>query len=72
MKLGGNSYPIIVKADPSGDGKTNITDLMKVKRQIMGIQNMNEIETLAADINEDGKINITDTVNFVKTISQNK
>lgn len=29
------NYRIIVKADPSGDGKTNIMDLMKVKKHVI-------------------------------------
>ncbi len=72
LNANNKNYIIIVKADPSGDGKTNIIDLMKVKRQVVGTNNLSTIESLAADLNGDGKINIMDIMNFVKIITKQK
>lgn len=72
LKANNKNYIIIVKADPSGDGKTNIMDLMKVKRHVVGSNNLSTIESLAADLNGDGKINIMDIMNFVKIITKQK
>lgn len=70
LKTQNTQYTIIIKADPSGDGRVNITDLMKVKRAVVGASKLNTIETLAADLNKDGKINIIDVMNFVKEITK--
>ena len=72
LNANNKNYIIIVKADPSGDGKTNIMDLMKVKRHVVGSNNLSTIESLAADLNGDGKINIMDIMNFVKIITKQK
>ena len=66
------NYRIIVKADPSGDGKTNIMDLMKVKKHVIGSSNLSDLQFLASDLNEDGYINIMDIMKFVKIITQQK
>lgn len=70
LKTQSKNYTIIVRGDPSGDGKLNITDLMKVKRAVIGSSKLNAIEILAADLNKDGKINIMDVMNFVKEITK--
>lgn len=70
LKTQSKNYTIIVRGDPSGDGKLNITDLMKVKRAVIGSSKLNTIEILAADLNKDGKINIMDVMNFVKEITK--
>lgn len=64
------AYMIIVKADPSGDGKTSIMDLMKAKRHITGSNYLNENQILAADLNEDGKITIMDAMRFVRLLTK--
>lgn len=70
LKTDTKSYTLIVRGDPSGDGRLNITDLMKVKRAIIGSIKLNTIETLAADLNGDSKISIMDVMNFIKEITK--
>ena len=72
LSINQKNYRIIVKADPSGDGKTNIMDLMKVKKHVIGSSNLNNLQILASDLNEDGYINIMDIMKFVKIITQQK
>jgi len=63
-------YTIIVKADPSGDGKTSIMDLMKIKRHITGTNYLDTNQILASDLNEDGKVTIIDAMRFVRIITK--
>lgn len=72
LSINQKNYKIIVKADPSGDGKTNIMDLMKVKKHVIGSSNLSGLQFLASDLNEDGYINIMDIMKFVKIITQQK
>jgi len=59
-----------VKADPSGDGKTSIMDLMKIKRHITGTNYLDTNQILASDLNEDGKVTIIDAMRFVRIITK--
>lgn len=70
LRINNQDYTLIVKADPSGDGKTSILDLMKVKRHIIGTNHLSEAALLAADLNEDGKVNIMDAMNFVRILTK--
>lgn len=70
LRINNQDYTLIVKADPSGDGKTSILDLMKVKRHIIGTDHLNEVAILASDLNEDGKVNIMDAMNFVRLLTK--
>ena len=47
-------------------------DLMKVKKNVIGSSNLNNLQILASDLNEDGYINIMDIMKFVKIITQQK
>lgn len=49
----GLSYKIIVAGDINGDGKVTVYDLSMLRRYILKLQNFDEIELLAADINVD-------------------
>ena len=72
LKTNQKNYTVVVKADPSGDGKTNIMDLMKVKKHVIGSSNLNNLQILASDLNDDGYINIMDIMRFIKIITQQK
>lgn len=72
LKINQKNYTVVVKADPSGDGKTNIMDLMKVKKHVIGSSNLNNLQILASDLNDDGYINIIDIMRFIKIITQQK
>lgn len=68
LKIGEKVYTIIVKADPSGDGKTNIVDLMQVQNHVLGKDILPIIPFMAADLNKDNVINIVDVMNFINII----
>ena len=53
------------------DGIVNIMDLMKAKRNVISNLELNETESLAADVNNDGKINIIDVMQIVRMIINN-
>ena len=48
--------------------ETNIMDLMRVKRHILGTRTLSTIEQLASDLNSDGDINIMDVMKLIKII----
>ena len=54
------TFTVIIKGDTNNDGKINITDYARVKRNILGETSLNSIYKLASDVNKDGKVNITD------------
>ena len=54
------SEPVIKKGDVSGDGKISIVDHAAVKRQLLGVKNLEGTAVKAADINGDGKISVVD------------
>lgn len=68
LTANGKTYTIIVTADPSGDGKASIIDLMRAKKYIIGSRTLSTNEQLALDLNSDGKINITDVMRLIKII----
>lgn len=62
----------IVTGDISGDGLSNITDLINVQSVILRKKTLNTEESLAGDINGDGKVNITDLINIQSHILHKK
>ncbi len=62
LKMNNKEYTIIVKGDIDGNGKISITDLVKMKLYSVHLQELDEIEKIAADLNGDSKITITDIV----------
>lgn len=57
-----DEYTLILKGDLTGDGKINIMDIVKYKRQLLHVEDLSGISLLAGDLNGDGKINIMDYV----------
>lgn len=55
-------YNIVISGDTNGDGKSNITDLLAVKGNILGKSTLSGVYKNAADLNDDGKVNITDFI----------
>jgi len=50
-----------VKGDITGDGKVNVTDIVKLAAHVMGRRPLGSADALArADINGDGRVNVTD------------
>lgn len=58
----GETFYIIVKGDITKDGITNIKDLVKIRRNILGLEEFDEFQKMAADTSVDGMINIKDLV----------
>lgn len=54
------TYTVIIRGDTNNDGKINITDYARVKRNILGETTLNDTYKFASDVNKDGKVNITD------------
>ena len=52
--------PVIKKGDVNGDGKISIVDHAAVKRQLLGVKNLEGVAIKAADINGDGKVSVVD------------
>ncbi len=61
-------YTIIVKGDIDGDGLITITDLSMLKKSMIGLQELDEIESQAANVDLDNEIQITDLSKVVKYI----
>ncbi len=66
INYNGQDYSVIVLGDVNGDGSINSTDFMQVRRQYLGLYDMNDIMKKAADVNGDGKINSTDFMQIRK------
>ncbi len=56
----------VVKGDVDGDGKVNSSDFIKARYSFLGINELTEIEFMAADVNDDGKVNSTDFMQIRK------
>lgn len=58
----GETYYIIVKGDVTKDGKTNIKDIVQMRRNILKLEEFDEYQKVAADLAKDNVINIKDLV----------
>lgn len=59
----GKKYTLIVAGDLTKDGKVDIQDFVRMRRYLLGLRDLDEIETLAADANIDGKkLSISDYI----------
>ena len=61
-------YTNIVTGDLNGDGQVTIGDLARIKKNIIGLNELDELQTKAGDINGDDKIDISDLSKIVKAI----
>ena len=56
-------YTLIVAGDLTKDGKVDIQDFVRMRRYLLGLRDLDEIETLTADANVDGKkLSISDYI----------
>ena len=61
-KVDGTEYTLIITGDINGDGKVTTTDLLKIRREIVGLETFDEIQVMAGNVDEEDGINITDLV----------
>ena len=63
-----DTFYIIVEGDITKDGITNIKDLVKIRRNILKIEQFDEYQTMASDLAEDKEITVKDLVRIRKII----
>ena len=71
LKLKGNgekTYTIVIYGDNNGDGNIDIVDLLKVQKDILGVNKLNDAYKEAADVNKDGVVDIIDLLKIQKHI----
>ena len=64
----GDTFYIIVEGDITKDGITNIKDLVKIIKKILGTEQFDEYQQMAAELTEDKEINIKDLVKIRRII----
>ena len=62
-------YLVLIKGDINGDGEITITDLVKAKRHLAGLETYSGVYQMAGDITSTGAINITDVVKICRHIA---
>ena len=66
IKLGENTYTVVMLGDTNDDGKINSADLLKTVKYLKGTSKLNENGIISADVNHDEKINSADLLKTVK------
>ena len=64
----GNNFYLVVKGDITKDGYANISDLVRLRKYILKIDQFSELEKKAADLSGDKKADIQDLVYIRQTI----
>lgn len=64
-----SEFTIVIKGDISGDGEITITDLVKAKRHLAGLDNYTGVFQLAGDVSKTGAISITDVVKICRHVA---
>lgn len=62
------AYTIVVKGDLTNSGKTGIVDLIKLRKQLVSIDELNPVDMIAADLNNDNVVNIIDLITLRKKL----
>lgn len=60
LTLDGQEYKLIIIGDTNGDGKITVTDVSKLKLQIVELEILGDCAKIAVDMNRDGNITPTD------------
>ena len=61
---------IVVKGDVSGDGNISVTDLVKVKRHLAKVQELDGVYEIAGNVTETGSVGITDLVKISRDVAK--
>lgn len=66
-----DSKILIIKGDVNSDGKVEVSDIIKLRLDILDISKLNSYQTYAADINTDGTIEVSDIISIQRHILGN-
>ena len=61
-------YTLVVTGDITGSGEVGVTDLLKLKRHIIGLETLTETPLMAADLNYSDTVTITDLFKMKQAI----
>lgn len=64
----GQEYLLVVKGDITKDGEVGVLDLINLRKQLVGLENLKGEQAIAADIDENGKIDVLDLIGERKKI----
>lgn len=56
----GKTYTVIILGDVNGDGKINSTDFVQIRKNYLGLYEIQAEFAAAADVDKDGEVNSTD------------
>lgn len=69
--LNNEVYYLIVKGDINCDGKVNIVDLIKIRKYMVQLENLNDIQKVSAKLSSGDEINVNDLIKLRRYIVQN-
>ena len=70
MQINNKKYYLIVKGDINGDGKVTGTDLVKVRRYLIGLETFTPVEKVGAILSQRNDVSINDLAKMRKIILQ--
>lgn len=70
MQINNKQYYLIVKGDINGDGKVTGTDLVKVRRYLIGLETFTPVEKVGAILSQRNDVSINDLAKMRKIILQ--
>ena len=66
--VGNKIFKIIINGDITKDGKTDIKDLVKLRKYLINAEQFDDLQEKAADVSFDSQISIKDLVQMRKII----
>lgn len=63
-----NWHPYIMHGDPNGDGDITVQDAIMVLRSVVGLVELNEDQTLAADVDGSGLVDVNDAILILRYV----
>jgi Tol biopolymer transport system component len=57
-----NDFAVIGEGDPTGDGQTNVLDVVRTVNIALGAMSVSEAERASADVNNDGYVDVLDVI----------